>query len=217
MPVRTLEQLNELLDEELKWRKRELTFLKSQLDRARRDHEKRIILRAAVCLLYAHWEGFVRKAATAYISYVATRGQRLRDLTPNFVALGLRGQIRDAGASSSPILHTELVTKLISGLGDNADLQWRSAVNTASNLNSEVLEQIICLIGLDASEYLSNSLLIDGSLRNNRNRVAHGERELIQPEDYTLLHERITHLIDRFRTDVENAAVRSSYLAEPPA
>ena len=220
MPIRSLEQLNELLDEELKWRKRELTFLKSQLDRARRDHEKRIVLRASICLLYAHWEGFIKQAATAYVSYVATRGQRLRDLTPNFVALGLRGFITSASTpstSSSPIPHTELVSKVISGLGDNADLDWRNAVNTASNLDSGILKQITCLIGLDATEYLSNGPLIDGSLRDNRNRIAHGERELIQPEDYALLHERIIHLIDRFRTDVENAAVRRSYLAHPPA
>ena len=215
MPIRSLEQLNELLDEALKWRKRELTFLKSQLGRSRREYEKRIFLRAAICLLYAHWEGFIRQATTAYISYVATRGQRLRDLTPNFVALGLRGMISSAGNSTSPILHTELVTKVISGLGDNAELQWRTAVNTASNLDSKVLEQIICLVGLDPTEYLSNGLLIDASLRDNRNRIAHGEQELIQPEDYAILHERIIHLIDRFRTDVENAAVCRSYLVNP--
>ncbi len=214
MPIRSLEQLSELLDEELKWRKRELTHLKSQLGRARRDHEKQIMLRVAICFLYAHWEGFIKQAATAYLSFVATRGRRLRDLTPNFVALGLRGLITSAGASNSPILHTELVSSLISGLGENANLHWSSAVNAGSNLNSKVLSEILCLLGLDSTEYLSSGPLIDQRLLRNRNSIAHGERGEIEPADYEFLQERVVQVIERFRTDIENAAARQSYLAD---
>ena len=213
MPIRSLEQLTELLDEELKWRKRELTYLKSNLDRARRDYEKRIMLRVAICLLYAHWEGFIKQAATAYVSYVATRGQRFRDLTPNFVALGLRGQINSAGTSNSPTLHTELVSKMLSGLEDNADLHWTGAINTGSNLNSKALIEILCLLGLDSTEYLTSGPLIDQRLLHNRNRIAHGERGDIEPDDYEVLHQRIVLVIEQFRTDLENAAARRSYLA----
>lgn len=189
--------------------------MKSQLDRARRDYEKRIMLRVAVCLLYAHWEGFIKQAATAYISYVSTRGRRFRDLTPNFVALGLRGLITTAGASNSPVLHTQLVASLRSRLGDNANLQWSNAVNTGSNLNSKVLGEILCLLGFDPTEYVSSGPLIDQRLLKNRNRIAHGEREELEPEDYEFLHERIFQLIDQFRTDVENAAALRSYLLNP--
>ena len=187
--------------------------MKSNLDRARRDHEKRIMLRVAICLLYAHWEGFIKQAATAYVSYVATRGQRFRDLTPNFVALGLRGQINSAGTSNSPTLHTELVSKMLSGLEDNADLHWTGAINTGSNLNSKALIEILCLLGLDSTEYLTSGPLIDQRLLHNRNRIAHGERGDIEPDDYEVLHQRIVLVIEQFRTDLENAAARRSYLA----
>ena len=80
------------MDDELAWRKRELTTLKHMVERAR-SHEKVFLLRAAVCVLYAHWEGFVKAAATSYASFVDAQGLRYRDLAPNFVALGLRAEI----------------------------------------------------------------------------------------------------------------------------
>lgn len=76
--------------------------------------------------------------------------------------------------------------------------------------------EILCLLGLDATEYLSSGPLIDQRLLHNRNRIAHGEREVIQPEDYVFLHERIIQLLEQFRTDVENAAVSRSYLTRIP-
>lgn len=187
------------------------------MEKARRHHEKQIMLRAAVCILYAHWEGFIKQAATAYISFVATRGRRLRDLKPNFVALGLRGLISSAGASNSPTLHTELISTVISGLEENANLQWSNSVNSASNLNSKVLIEILCLLGLDSTGYLSSGPLIDQRLLRNRNRIAHGDRGDMDPDDYSFLQERIVQVIEQFRDDVENAAALHSYLANPHA
>ena len=152
MPIRAMEQLSRFLESQLAWRKRELTTLKLAVSRSRR-HEQAVFLRAAVCLLYAHWEGFIKEAATAYISYVATRGLHYRDLAPNFVALGLQSAIKQAGQSDSPLLHTELVIKMTSGQSDNAALSWRNAVNARSNLNSKVLTEILCRVGVDDTAY----------------------------------------------------------------
>ena len=217
MPIRSLQQLTELLDEDLKWRKRELSFLKSQLAKANRDHEKRIMLRVAVCFLYSHWEGFIKRASTAYISFVSTRGRRFHDLTPNFVALGLRGLIISAGSSRSPVLHTDLVSKVLFGGEENANLNWTDAVNVGSNLNSRALIDVLCLLGIDATEYRTSGALIDQRLLENRNRIAHGEQGSIEPDDYEFLQERVLEIIERFRTDLQNAAVLQSYLVNPGA
>ena len=199
------------MDGELKWRKRELTYLKTSLDRSHRQHEKGILLRVAVCLLYAHWEGFIKRAATGYLCYVATRGLRFRDLTPNFVALGFRSQLNEAGRSNLPSLHTELVSSMLSGQSINANLNWRDAVDAGSNLNSKTFLEILCLLGLDSTNYLPNGPLIDQRLLRNRNSIVHGDREDIQPEDYEVLHSRMIEILDHFRTDVENAAAQSSF------
>lgn len=115
MRIRSLDQLVQFLDDELAWRKKELTTLKFMLGKSRK-RESVLLLRAALCVLYAHWEGFVKAAATSYVSFVSTRGLRYRDLTPNFVALGLRREISEAGLSNLPTVHTTLATKLMLGL-----------------------------------------------------------------------------------------------------
>ena len=207
MKVRSLTELAQFLDDDLAWRKRELTTLRLWLDKSRRQHETAILLRAAVCLLYAHWEGFVKAAATGYVSYVATLGLEYRDLTPNFVALGLWSEISQAGESELPTLRTGLTTRLSSGLSERASINWEPSTDAGSNLNSKTLNEILCAVGLDSSEYLLKKPIIDQRLLANRNAIAHGER---RPEfgvdDYAGLNDDIVQLVERFRTDIENAA-----------
>ena len=214
MRMRSLDQLTQALDDDLAWRKRELTTVNFMLGNPR-NHQRGLLLRAAVCLLYAHWEGFVKTAATSYISFIATRGLRYRDLTPNFVALGLRTEIREAGQSNRPAIHTGIVARLMSDLSDNAEIDWRNSVNTRSNLNAETLREILTLLGLDERDYLSKGPLLDEKLLANRNRVAHGERVEIDSDDYDVLHSEVIQLVDRFSTDVQNAAVTGQFRRSP--
>ena len=205
MRIRSLEQLIQFLDEELAWRKRELTTLKFMLQNLRR-HEKVLLLRAAICVLYAHWEGFVKAAATGYVSFVATRGLKYSDLTPNFVALGLRTEIVQAGRSNKPTLHTALATRLMLGPSDSVDIDRNFSVDTYSSLNTDNLNEILCLLGVENNDYLLKRQLLDRRLVENRNLVAHGQHIEIDPDDYTRLHDEMIQLVQKFRNDVENAA-----------
>ena len=215
MTIRSLTQLLDALDKELEWRKRELTTINFAVNNARR-HQRGPFLRAAVCLLYAHWEGFVKTAARGYISYVAHQGLQYRHLTPNFVALGLRRKIRDAGQSNQPSIHTKLVEMLMSDLSENSNLDWRNSIDTGSNLNTKRLTEILALLGLDSTNYLSKRQLLDQKLLANRNMVAHGERVEIGADDYGLLHSEIIQLADQFNTDVQNAAATGKYRRASP-
>ncbi len=210
MTTRSIDQLDQALDEDLAWRKRELTTVKLMLDKTR-PHERALLLRAAICILYAHWEGFVKNAANRYVSFVATRGVSYRNLAPNFIAVGLRADIKRAGESDNPILHNDLVSKLLSDLSDHPNSHWENVVNTRSNLNSKTLEEILALVGLDAREYLSKGMLVDGKLLANRNQVAHGTRIDIDYADYIELHSQVISLVEQFRTDIQNAAVTERF------
>lgn len=99
MAVRTPSDLTDVLSKELAWRKRELTSVFDEIQKARR-HMQPVLLRSAVCLLYAHWEGFVRTAATAYVELVARRRLRIGELKYGFVALSLRAEL----VKASPLL-----------------------------------------------------------------------------------------------------------------
>jgi hypothetical protein len=139
MKIRALSELNEFLNGELSWRKKELTTITLMLGKLR-NHEQKAALRAAICLLYAHWEGFIKAAAKGYITYVSTMGLRYSELAPNFVALGFRGQIKISGMSDSPSLHTKLVDSLISDLDERAKLVADTAFDTTSNLSFKEFE-----------------------------------------------------------------------------
>lgn len=209
MRIRTLGQLVEVLDNDLAWRKRELTTVKFMLA-SRRTHQTGPLLRAAICLLYAHWEGFVNTAATGYVAFVANQGLRYRDLTPNFVALGLRREILSAGRSERPTVHTGLAAILTSDLSDRAEIDWRN-LPIGSNINSDTLREILALLGLDERDYLSKGPLLDKKLLANRNRIAHGERADLEPADYDGLQSEIIELVERFGTDVQNAAATGRF------
>ena len=212
MKVRSLTELAQFLDDELAWRKKELTTLKVLLDKSRRRHETAILLRAAICLLYAHWEGFVRAAAKGYLSYVETLGLKYQDLTPNFVALGLWSDVSEAGRSNSPTRRTALITRLVSGLSERATINWQPSIVAGSNLNSKSLTEILCAIGLDSGEYLMKKTIIDHRLLANRNTIAHGERRPeLELDDYAGLNDDIVQLVERFRTDIENAAATNQF------
>ena len=211
MRVRSIGQLNEFVDSELAWRKRELTTLKLMIGGTRRDHERKLLLRAGICILYAHWEGFIKSVATSYVSFVATRGLRYSDLAPNFIALGLRQDMLRAGQPSRANEHTALLTKFLSGLSEPASIDWDHAIDAQSNLNIRVLKDILSTLGLDDKDYSTKGPLIDQRLLRNRNMIAHGERLDLEQDDYDTVHDEIIQLVERFRNDVENAAILGSY------
>lgn len=204
MIIRTLEQLSETLDSDLAWRKKELANLGTLLP-GRRAHGT-MLLRAGVCLLYAHWEGFVRTASIGYVSYVAHSGLRYRDLSPNFLAMALRQDITEAGRSNLPTLHIGLTIKLMSELSDRARINWENSINTRSNLNSEALKEILAQLGIEAAPYLPKGALLDQRLLASRNQIAHGGQSEIDLGDYRELQGEVILLADTFNNDIQNAA-----------
>ena len=105
------------------------------------------------------------------------------------------------------------MTRLMSGLSERSTINWEQAIDTGSNLNSSTLGEILCVVGVDATDYLIKSPIIDEKLLANRNAIAHGERRPeFEADDYATLHDDIIQLVERFRPDIENAAATNSYL-----
>ncbi|MCY4487848.1 MAG: MAE_28990/MAE_18760 family HEPN-like nuclease [Deltaproteobacteria bacterium] len=210
MTIRTLSQLVDVLDKDVGWRKRELTTVKFMLAN-RRAHQTEALLRAAICLLYAHWEGFVQTATTGYVTFVANQGLRYRDLAPNFVALALRREIVKAGQTERPTIHNGLVEKLMTDSGDRLEIEPGKVVPKQSNVNLDRLREILALLGLDEGDYLSKGVLLDRKLLANRNEIAHGGRTELQAEDYEGLQLEVVELVERFNNDVQNAAATGRF------
>ena len=69
--IRTVSQLSDKLSEEIAWRKKELIYIKSLIEKNRYKSVESTLIRSGTALLYAHWEGFIKNAATSYVEFVA--------------------------------------------------------------------------------------------------------------------------------------------------
>ena len=183
-----------------------------------RSHERELLLRAAICILYSHWEGFMKNAATGYICFVVSRGLRLRDLSPSFLTLGLISNVQQVEQSRFVTMHAQISRGLSSQLSENLGLDCEKIVNTRSNLNYEVLSEILQYVGIEPGRYQTKGLILDERLLRNRNKIAHGEFYPldIDLDDYLNLHETIVGLLQQFRTDLENAAAMEAFRRNSP-
>jgi len=210
MNPRTITQLNDSLSEDLAWRKREIATTKFLITGGR-AHQQPLLLRSGTCILYAHWEGFVKSAATKYLYFVSRQGLNYCDLSANFVALSVRSRLRIADATNRITVHTQVTEFLLSDLRIAADLPWDDAVDAKSNLNWEVLQEVLCMLGLEVANYSTKKAVIDDKLLFYRNRIAHGERVGLEVSDYDIMQATVLELVDSFRNDIENAALTKKY------
>jgi hypothetical protein len=211
MNARSLEELSNFLDEDLKRRKLEISALKFAVASAR-SHQAEPFRRAALLLLYAHWEGFIRAAATAYCVYVNHQGHSCAHLTANFVAVALRSKIEQLAEVKKSTIVTAITQELVGGLSSQATFNWTGDIETRSNVDSEVLREILCLIGLDYTPYATYAGFLDGKLLKSRNDIAHGKLVVVDEETYEDVHEKVSELLTRIKDDVENAVATKKFL-----
>jgi hypothetical protein len=194
MKIRSLEDLEQRLSTDLIWRKRELADLKSLIEtRSFSPSKQNAVLRSGIALLYAHWEGYIKTAATSYLEFVSRQQLTYEELSINFVAIAMKTELDKAQVSNKATIHTE-----VTGI-----------VSTNSNLSSTILQEIVCLLGLDNSFYQSKDKIIDEKLLSRRNQIAHGEyldSLSLDQGEYQELQKEILAMMEDFRNQVENNA-----------
>lgn len=206
--IRTTDQLIDKIAEDLIWRRKELTDLKALVQEFQGDFlRSRVLIRAAIALLYAHWEGFVKKSSSHYLEYVASHRLPYRKLAANFVGLSLKSKFIELGASEKISGGNALAEFFCTALDRQSNVPYKNAVDTKSNLSSKVLIDILDALGLDASQFATRLKFIDTNLVNPRNHIAHGEALDMSIEDYLTLHDDVLALIETYRNEVENASV----------
>lgn len=210
MKIRTKEQLTDYLDSEIAWRKKELTTLKTNVEKSSSKLEP-LAIRSALVLLYAHWEGFIKKSAEAYLEYVISKKLKYKELAVNFVAIAVKQKIRDFEQTNKATIQNQIINYLYTCDEETSTINKDNVIRTQSNLNSIILREIMTSIGLDFSPYETKSKLIDEKLLHYRNTIAHGQFLEVDIKDYVDLHDEIRKMIDAFKTDVENAAILSKF------
>lgn len=211
MKLRTADELLVHLDDEMAWRIKEVHQFKSAVENARGSNIDTHI-RAGISMLYAHWEGFVKGAANAYVNYLSHRADINRNLQPCFVALGMKSKLTMANASSKSAIAVMAVTHLLGELDQPVRLPRSEAIGADSNLSSTVFVNIAGWIGIDPRPYSTRFVLIDKTLLENRNNIAHGEYLTIDRARFEALTTEVLEMLRWFKTDIENAVIRKSFL-----
>lgn len=164
-------------------------------------------------LAYAHWEGFVKDAATAYVSMVAHKSRRLADLAPCFQALACRQELRMAQAATRRIApYMDVVSRVIDRLNESVTLNDSNAIDTESNLNADVFANICACVGVDYHASWSSDGPFMDDLFRTRCVIAHGELYAPDRKYATEVVDFAIGAIDRFSTEIGNAALLKLYL-----
>ncbi|MFZ2359916.1 MAG: MAE_28990/MAE_18760 family HEPN-like nuclease [Anaerolineae bacterium] len=215
MKIRTVEQLFDFTSNELAWRRKELSDLKAMASSSNLSPSKRnALLRSMVTLTYAHWEGFVKNCAGAYVQYVAMQRMNHNELSMNFVALALRSLLAAASQSRQSIDHIKVVEFFQTRMSTQSSLPYKDAIDTEANLSSRVLHNIVTVIGLDYSVYSTKEKLLDDRLLKSRNSIAHGDQLTLSYDEVMELHEIFLELMQLFGNQIDNAAATQQYRAQ---
>jgi len=214
MSIRTSEQLSDRLATDLAWRKKELSEIKSLVEAKNvSDQRHKVLVRSGVCILYSHWEGFIKLAANSYLEYVRLKSLNYKQLSSNFLALAMKVQLKEAKETNKPSLYIPVCDFFLYELDQRCSLP-KDAISTTSNLSSEILKEITCTLGIDFSLYSTKSTLIDTKLLKTRNEIAHGEDSVFDRDEYIYLHTTVIEMLNIFRNQIENAAINKKFMQE---
>lgn len=210
MKIRTLGHLQDGLDKCLSWRIKELSYLKSRVKNAT-SLAQISYLRAAIPLLYAHWEGFIKEASELYLAFVAGQKLPYNELASCFVVFGAKKYLADILSKKQSKVNIEAVEFFRSSAKSPSNLSMSGAIRTESNLSSTVFENIALSLGVMYAPYEPYANLIDKSLLERRNKIAHGEYLDIDEVGYSALADEVLKLIRMYKTDLENLASTQAY------
>ncbi len=225
-----MKKINTFIDAiegDLAWRKKEV----SRLIAVHSEENSDVVIKAAVLLIYAHWEGYVKNISKMYLWHVCQKKESISDLSDNFFAIQMKGLIKQAFESQEALtLQNELkLKKLVTG-EENKVFKLKSdflksekegsIIDTCGNLKYSVLISILDVVGIGDKDCLkSKENYLDNTLLNNRNRIAHGNKVNLDENDVNLdfdglkkLKNFVFTLMDNISDDLMEFAEKKYYL-----
>lgn len=211
MKIRTISDLSTALRTDLGWRRKETSVLKG-LVVASESSKQQALLRGAVAVLYAHWEGFLKHASRTYLGYVRLKRTNLNELAPCFAAMAARGRLNSLSQSNRVALQIQFVDWWSQEWGRRATLPGDSAIDVKGNVTVDVFQDLIHRLGLPyRAEYSIREKPIIERLVDVRNKLAHGEWKNVALQEYVELQEKIDEMMAWVCDDIETSASKRGY------
>jgi len=216
MKIHTLDELTNKLDEELAWRKKELSAFKYYIDKPQTGSRRDVLSRCGIVILYAHWEGFVKLASKYFLEFLSTKRLRNEQLKNNLLTLSLYHSVNFSSESRKYSEYGKVTNFFIENFSDRAILPHRTGLDTKSNLSSTVLKEILWCLGIDYSWYETKEKFIDSRLLDRRNHIAHGKELYVDIKEFEEMRSIVTEMMAKLKTELENSAVTESYIKVAP-
>lgn len=218
MKIKNLEELEDKIDDEIAWRKKELISIKNDVrsSEIKDISEQSRLIRSGIAMLYAHWEGAIKSLAEYYLIYVSSLNLRYCELKNNFLAIDMKESLNKYAETKKASIHNKFLHDLYEKQNQPSKIPYKNIIKTNSNLKMDILKEITETIGLDFSPYELKKMLIDQRLLGNRNQIAHGERlerleGISNISDFLELHEAVYELIELFANNIKTAAQNEDY------
>ena len=178
--------------------------------------KQQALLRGALAVLYAHWEGFLKHVGRIYLSYVRLRRPNLNNLAPCFAAMVARGRLRSLDESNKIRLQVQFVDWWAQEWQRRASLPSDSAINVGGNVTVVVFQNLIYQLGLPYRvEYSLREKPVIEHLVEVRNKLAHGEWREVALREYIELQDKIDEMMTWVCDDIETSASTRGYLRRP--
>ncbi|MCY8995105.1 MAE_28990/MAE_18760 family HEPN-like nuclease [Bacillus inaquosorum] len=216
MKIRDIENLEERIDRDFAWRKMELLQLKMAIEYNNVALSKKTLVRSGIALLCAHWEGFIRSVANYYVVYICSQKIKYKNLKENFLAFKIKKDVLLSGGSPKNSVHTKFLLK-VESLKEEVfyikydDRPFHRIINTDSNLNFELFDEIIKSIGLN-NIYETKKNYIDNEMLKYRHEIVHGESYKDTEYNFTEVYNQVLSIMESFKSQVIDAAEKKEFL-----
>ncbi|HEV8080763.1 MAG TPA: MAE_28990/MAE_18760 family HEPN-like nuclease [Chitinophagaceae bacterium] len=207
---RSFFELQNNIDSDFILRRDELQTIKDLVDNNLKKAEGKVYAKNLIVFLYAHWEGFIKYSSECYLQFISHQNLKYKDLKYGLLAISHLQKLNDY-IESNVALKIIALEELFSCMNQRAEIPYNYAIATYSKLNSETLQEICMIIGLDADKYSLKKGIIDEKLVRVRNEIAHGEVKPISPEDSIETYDLVFPIMEEFKNDIENSVSLMKY------
>ncbi len=202
---RSLEEFTNNINQDFIERRNEIKVMKDLVEKNKAEIEANIYAKYFIVCLYANWEGFIKYASECFISFVAHKNLKNEELNYGLLAISNLDKIKDF-LESNIALKAKAIEELIKSLPQKAKIPSNFKIATYSNLNTETLEEICIVLGLDENKYSTKKGIIDEKLLRKRNEITHGTAIRISAEESIEIYDDVFPILEEFRNDVLNKA-----------
>lgn len=203
-----VEKLQDSLQQELAWRKKEMSAL-LLAGRSSIGDLQRSAIRSGIVMTYAHLEGFVRQGARKYFKFVKSEQLTYRELSVNFLALKVSKMASESTSKAS--YYHKAAELLVKRLDEKAVLPRPDIITTRSNLTFEQFVEILYCVNISPDVFSTKRNFIDTKLLEKRNAIAHGQYREVDLAEYEEIHSGVVEIIDEFSELLVLSATRRSY------